>query len=183
MTSPQRRWAADLLHFWFQELDSSDWFKSSDEVDQQLQARFADDWQRLHTQPADSFMDDADTAQAAILLFDQVPRNIFRDTAKAFASDPLAREITRAFIANGWDAHLPSEQRQFVAMPLMHSEDLPDQEACVAYFGLYLPKNLSFARNHHEMIAKFGRFPHRNALLDRDTTAAEQEAIDSGFSW
>lgn len=178
-----RRWATELLHFWFHELDPADWFKSSDQLDAQLQTRFADDWQRLHTRPLQEFLVDAETAQAAILLFDQVPRNIFRDTPRAYASDPLARDLAKAFIAKGWDARLPSDQRQFIAMPLMHSEELPDQEASVAYFGLHLPKALSFARNHHEMIAKFGRFPHRNALLGRETTAAEQEAIEAGFSW
>ena len=128
-------------------------------------------------------MSDGDTVRAAILLFDQVPRNIYRDTARAFAYDPLALTLSKEAIARGMDEGLPNAQRQFVAMPLMHSEDLADQEASVAYFGEHLPGNLSFARSHHEMIERFGRFPHRNAALGRDTTPEEQRAIDEGFSW
>lgn len=128
-------------------------------------------------------MSDGDTVRAAILLFDQVPRNIYRDSARAFAYDPLALTLSKEAIARGMDEGLPNAQRQFVAMPLMHSEDLADQEASVAYFGEHLPDNLSFARSHHEMIERFGRFPHRNAALGRDTTPEEQRAIDEGFSW
>ncbi len=183
MTAAPRRWAADLLRFWFETLGPSDWFGSSDDVDALLRRRFESELAAQAQSPADSFLGDRKLAQAAILLFDQVPRNIYRGSAQAFATDPLARAISKAFIARGWDAALPDAERQFVAMPLMHSEDIADQEASLAYFGRYLPGNLSFARSHHEMIARFGRFPHRNAALGRETTEAEQRAIDDGFSW
>ena len=176
-------WASEILTFWFTELSPSDWFGSSDKVDQNLRERFEPTLTALSDQPASVFLANATLAQAAILLFDQVPRNIYRETAKAFATDPLALEIAKSFIVNGWDDALRDDQRQFVAMPLMHSEELADQDASLAYFSKHLPDNLSFAESHHEMIARFGRFPHRNAALGRETTEAEQLAIDDGFSW
>ncbi|MXO91657.1 DUF924 family protein [Altererythrobacter aquaemixtae] len=173
----------ELLHFWFEELEPSDWFGSSDSVDSALRQRFEDVLDKASAHKANAFLTDARSAQAAILLFDQVPRNIYRGTARAFAFDPLAREIAKGAIARGWDTALPDKERQFVAMPLMHSEDLADQEASLAYFSEHLPDNRSFAESHHKMIAQFGRFPHRNDVLGRKTTAAEQRAIDDGNSW
>lgn len=183
MAKGRRPWAAELLRYWFHELEPSDWFGSSAAIDRELTVRFERKVIALGAQPATDFIGDSQLAQAAILLFDQVPRNIFRDTAKAFAYDPLALEICKHMIAEGWDANLPDRERQFVAMPLMHSEDMADQEASLAYFGKHLPDNVSFARSHHEMIARFGRFPHRNDVLGRETTSEEQKAIEEGFSW
>jgi len=177
------RWAADLLHVWFHDLAPSDWFKPSEAVDTMLHRRFGDTLEAMAARRASDFTDNAKLAQAAILLFDQVPRNIHRQTPRAFATDKLAVEIAKSVIEQGWDDSLSDAQRQFIAMPLMHSEDIADQEASLAYFGKHLPGNLSFARSHHEMIARFGRFPHRNDVLGRETTAAEQRAIDEGFSW
>lgn len=183
MTGEPRDWAAELLHLWFQELAPSDWFGSSDAVDQTLKQRFESDLLALRAKPATDFLTDLQTARAAILLFDQVPRNIYRGTAEAFAFDGLAREITKGVIAKGWDAEIPDKERQFIAMPLMHSEDIADQQASVDYFETHLPGNGPFAKSHHEMIARFGRFPHRNAALGRETTEDEQAAVDAGFSW
>ena len=183
MAAAPRRWAAELLHLWFDTLEAADWFGSGADVDALLKTRFEHDLLMLGSQPAHTFLDDPQVAQAAILLFDQIPRNIYRGDAAAFTHDPLARAIAKAFIARGWDDGLPDHERQFAAMPLMHSEDLADQEASLAYFSKHLPGNAEFARSHHEMIARFGRFPHRNAALGRQTTEAEQRAIDSGFSW
>ncbi|WP_114520955.1 DUF924 family protein [Altererythrobacter sp. ZODW24] len=183
MAAAQRPWAAELLHIWFEEMEPADWFKPNSRMDHQLRVRFERKLMSLGAEPASNFTRDLKLAQAAILLFDQVPRNLFRKTAQAFAYDALARDIAKHVIAQGWDAELPDEQRQFIAMPLMHSEDIADQEASVAYFTEHLPKNVEFAKSHHEMIARFGRFPHRNKALERETTEEEQAAIDEGFSW
>ena len=176
-------WAGRLLDFWFETLEPSDWFGSSEVVDAQLRDRFEADLHALSDHPAELFLTDPQSARAAVLLFDQLPRNLYRGTARAFACDSKARAIAKEIIAKGWDAPLPDRERQFVAMPLMHSEDLADQEASLDYFGTHLPANLDFARSHHAMIARFGRFPHRNAALGRDTSPEEQQAIDDGFAW
>ena len=176
-------WTAELLLFWFETLEPTDWFGSSDAVDAALKERFEHALVANAARNPSDFLTDADTARAAILLFDQVPRNLYRGTANAFATDPLALALTKTSIDNGWDENLSNSERQFVAMPLMHSEDLADQEASLAYFTKHMPEHSSFAESHHAMIAQFGRFPHRNAALGRETTAAEQRAIDDGFSW
>ena len=188
MSKRPSRWAAELLQVWFHDLSPSDWFgqngpEASDTVDQMLRIKFERKLVALGGERPDHFTGNPKVAQAAILLFDQVPRNIYRGDPRAFATDPLARELCKAVIAKGWDTDLSGSERQFIAMPLMHSEDVADQAASVAYFAEHLPDNLGFAKSHHEMIARFGRFPHRNTALGRETAEAEQAAIDEGFSW
>lgn len=182
MTAVRRRWAADLLHFWFHELGPNDWWGGSDAVDARIRRRFAGDLAMLGVRPASEFLHDPLTARAAILLFDQVPRNVFRGDARAFAHDRLAREIAAGLIARGWHRGLPHEERAFAGMPLMHSEAIADQRASLAYFRA-IPTNFAFARAHWRMIARFGRFPHRNAVLGRRSSRAEQAAIAAGNAW
>lgn len=183
MTLAPRRWAADLLHHWFHTLRPADWFGPSCAVDEALRRRYLATWGALRTQPAASFLTDPGTARAAILLFDQVPRNVFRNDARAYASDDLAAKLCREVLSRGWDAGLPDSRRQFVVMPLMHSEAIADQLACVAYCATHLRGTLPFARSHYRAIARFGRFPHRNAVLGRHSTPQERRAIEEGLAW
>lgn len=184
MPAAPRAWAADLLHFWFQRLSPSDWFRPAPHIDRELRRRYARWLTALPLRPAREFLTDAQTARAAVLLFDQVPRNIHRGSACAFATDPLARTIARAALARGWDRGLDVPGRQFLAMPLMHSEAIADQRAGLIYFAaLESPEILDFARSHHRMIARFGRFPHRNDMLGRAATPAERAAVAAGFAW
>ena len=183
MTLAPRRWAAELLHVWFRELGPRQWWGGSDAVDAMLRRRFGRDLDSLGARPASEFLTDPLTARAAILLFDQVPRNIHRETPQAFAWDPLARTLTRGVIARGWDVALRLHERQFVYMPLMHSEAIADQLRSLAVFASGPAFNLRFARAHYGMIARFGRFPHRNEVLGRHSSAAEKQAVAAGFSW
>lgn len=181
MTAAPRRWAADLLHFWFHELGPEDWFGGSAEVDASSQ-RFARDLDMLGCRPPHEFLGDPLTSRAAILLFDQIPRNAFRKDARAFAHDALARRIAKGVIARGWLDGLSRDERAFVGMPLMHSEAIADQRASLAFFR-GSPTNFAFARAHWRMIARFGRFPHRNAVLGRRSSPAERAAIAAGNAW
>ena len=184
MTAPQRRWAAELLHFWFHALRPADWFRVSHAVDDAVRRRFARDLAMLRTRPASEFLSDPLTARAAVLLFDQVPRNLYRGSAAAFATDPLARRIAKGILRRGWTRGLGPAERQFVALPLMHSEAIADQLASLALFTpLGRRHGFPFARSHYRMIARFGRFPHRNAVLGREPTAAEERAVEQGFAW
>lgn len=184
MAAAPRRWAAELLHFWFHELREADWFRTDPRIDDALRRRFGRELAMLRGRPAREFLRDPLTARAAVLLFDQVPRNIHRGSPQAFASDRLAREIMRGIARRGWDRPLAAAERQFVALPLMHSEAIADQRASVAVFArLGRRYGWPFARSHYRMIARFGRFPHRNAALGQCSTAAEQRAIDQGFAW
>jgi uncharacterized protein (DUF924 family) len=182
MTSASRRWAADLLHFWFHRLRPADWWRGSDDVDARVERRFSRDLGMLGRRPAHEFLKDRPTALAAILLFDQVPRNVHRGSARAYATDPLARAIAHGFIARGWHVGLPKEARGFAGMPLMHSEAIADQRASLAYFR-GIPGQFAFARAHWRMIARFGRFPHRNAVLGRASSPEERAAVAAGNAW
>lgn len=184
LTGLRRGWAADLHHFWFGELGPQDWFGGSAALDEAIRNRFARWCRMLRKQPADSFLDSPRGALAAVLLFDQVPRNVFRDTPDAFATDPLALAITSAVLRRRWDEGLAAPERQFLYMPLMHSEHIRDQLLSLRMFG-GLPRRhgWEFARSHHRMIARFGRFPHRNKVLGRDSTPAEIAAVEAGNAW
>ena len=184
MAAARRAWAADLLHFWFHTLDPADWFGADSHVDHELRRRYARWLAALRPRAAREFLGDPQTARAAVLLFDQVPRNIHRGSPLAFAADPLARAIAKGALGRGWDRGLGASARQFLAMPLMHSESIADQRASLAYFrALGRPEVLAFARSHHRMIARFGRFPHRNEVLGRAATPAECRAVAAGFAW
>lgn len=184
MSAPQRRWAAELLHFWFHDLSPRQRFAVDARVDDALRRRFASDWAALRCRPAAQFLASPLDTLAAVILFDQVPRNLFRGTARAFASDPLARRLAKTALARGLDRGLSPEQRQFLAMPLMHSENMADHVQALHYYARLGPRHgWPFARAHARMIARFGRFPHRNPALDRRSTAAEQRAVAAGNAW
>lgn len=184
MTAAHRRWAAELLHVWFHRLRPEQRFGRDSTVDAMLRRRFARDLRTLGSRPANDFLGDPLTARAAILLFDQIPRNLFRDDPRAFAHDRLARAITHGALARGWDKGLGKEARQFLYMPLMHSEAIADQRECLHRFAALKDSYINgFARNHYRMIARFGRFPHRNAALGRISTAAERRAVAAGNAW
>lgn len=184
MAAPHRRWAAELLHYWFNTLGPGDWFAPNPAVDAALRRRFGRELAALGRRPAGEFLTDPLSALAAVLLFDQVPRNLHRGSPLAFATDPLARAIAKGALDRGWDTALTPRQRQFLAMPLMHSEAIADQRRCLAYFTALGPRyGAPFARAHYRMIARFGRFPHRNAVLGRRSSAAEKRAVAQGFAW
>jgi len=184
MAAAGRPWAADILHFWFHGLRPVQWFAPDAEVDNVCARRFGKWLTAFSRCPAGMFLRDPLTARAAVLLFDQIPRNIHRGTAAAFATDPLARAIAKGAIRRGWNGGLAWAERQFLYMPLMHSEDRADQRASLALFtALGDPNTTAFARSHAAMIARFGRFPHRNAVLGRRSSNAERRAVAAGNAW
>ena len=184
MAAPQRRWAAELLHFWFHKLAPKARFSPDSRVDAILRRRFEWELTRLAARPARELLTDPLTALAAVLLFDQLPRNLYRRSPHAFAFDRLARAIASGALDRGWDRRLTYEQRQFLAMPLMHSERIADQRRSLAVFTrLGRRYGRPYAASHYRMIARFGRFPHRNAVLGRKSTEAEKRAVAAGFTW
>ncbi|GAA0487918.1 DUF924 family protein [Parasphingorhabdus litoris] len=177
-------WSAEIIHFWFEELGPDDWFGSVAKVDEQIIERFAELWEEQKTKVATDFLSTAEAALAAIILFDQFPRNIFRNSAEAFATDHLALQIAKAAIDRQLDEQLTEDQRVFLYMPFMHSEDLEDQTRSLGLFtALGIENNIKYAKAHRDVIVKFGRFPHRNKVLGRETRPDEQVAIDEGASW
>ncbi|MBJ7439647.1 MAG: DUF924 domain-containing protein [Sphingopyxis sp.] len=182
--APPTDWPQQLLTFWFDAHGMDDWYGGGPDFDTEVRGLIGDWHAALRAQPAETFLTDPDTALAAAILFDQVPRNIFRGHADAFATDPLAREIARGIVAKGWDQGWPDEQRQFAYLPFEHSEDIADQrESLRLMTQLADPVFHDYAQKHFDVIDRFGRFPHRNAALGRATRPDEEAAIEEGKNW
>ncbi len=169
MTTPQ-----DIINFWFNEQNEANWFKSSDKFDREIEDKFGELYRESKSQLGVEWSETAVGMLAAVILFDQLPRNLFRDSPDAFASDALALQYAKKAISLGLDAQLTAEQNQFLYMPFMHSEDKAVQEECIAlYETLNRPGNLEFAIKHKAIIDRFGRYPHRNKALGRESTPEE----------
>jgi uncharacterized protein (DUF924 family) len=169
-------WVDDVHRFWFGALRPRDWFRTDAKLDAEIRRRFLWLWAGLKAAPP--VLRDARTAVAAAVVFDQFPRNLFRGTPEAYATDPLALEVARAAIDLGLDHGLPDPERQFLYMPLQHSEDRGDQQRSVELFAsLAVPNARRTAEAHKALIDRFGRFPHRNAVLGRESTPEETEHL------
>jgi uncharacterized protein (DUF924 family) len=166
-------WRAQVLKFWFG-LTPEQWWNGGPALDDRIRQDFLAIWTDKRQLPADRFLDDPLTALAAVVLFDQLPRNMFRGHADQFSTDHLALAIARAAIAKRFDDRLPGNERAFLYMPFEHSENIDDQNRSMLLFtALGDAKNLNYARKHHDIIARFGRFPHRNLMLGRSPRPAE----------
>ena len=169
----ETNWAADVLSFWFEELRPEDWFETSAAVDETIRTRFG----QLHAALAEAApsmtFDDPQTALAAIIVFDQFSRNMFRGEPRAFATDSLALFIARSALEREYDAAVSEQWRHFFYMPFMHSETTADQDHCVALFSALPGDMVKYAVKHRDIVARFGRFPHRNQVLGRKTTDSE----------
>lgn len=171
-------WVDEVLGFWFGELTYKDWFDGGPELDEKVRARFLGLYETLKAGFDERRIDDARTALAAIIVFDQFPRNMFRSSAAAFATDDTAAGIARIAVERDWDRAGPEGARPFFYMPFMHSEILADQERCVDLFralGEGGRDGLKFAIEHRDIVARFGRFPHRNRALGRESSPEELE--------
>jgi uncharacterized protein (DUF924 family) len=167
-------WADDVLRFWFDELKPDDWFERKDATDEAIRRRFLELHERLKAAVPSTDFDNPEDALAAILVFDQFPRNMFRGQARAFATDDIAAAIARRSVERGFDTAVPDARRLFFYMPLMHAENLADQEHCVSLISALPGDLVKYAREHCDIVARFGRFPHRNRALGRENTPAEQ---------
>lgn len=170
-------WARQVLRFWFEELTPDDWYSQTPEpIDQAIRRRFERLYQEVAAGPPAAAWNEQGAALAAVIVLDQFPRNMFRGKARAFATDTLAVSLARNALDKGLDAALPGARRRFLFMPLMHSEILADQEHCVVLFQAVaeLKDDVKYAEEHRDIVARFGRFPHRNRVLERESTGAER---------
>jgi uncharacterized protein (DUF924 family) len=182
--TPPTDWPQQLLTFWFEAHGMDDWYGGGPVFDAEVRD-LAEGWHAaLRSHPAETFLIDSDTALAAAILFDQVPRHSFRGHADAFATDSLARAIARGIVEKGWDQQWPDERRQFAYLPFEHSEDIADQrESLRLMTQLADPMFHDYAQQHFDIIDRFGRFPHRNAVLGRATRPEEEAAVEEGKNW
>ena len=172
-----------MLDFWFG-LPPETRFAKDDALDRTIEERFGALRDHVLATEAAGWRDDPDALLAAIILLDQFSRNLHRGSAEAFAADPLARALTMEAIAEGWEEHYPPDRRVFLYLPLMHAENAEGQALSVArYEALGLEENARFARDHRDVLARFGRFPGRNAALSRENTAEEEAWLDGGGGW
>ena len=164
----------DLLAFWFEPGGERRWFEADPAFDAQLRQRFTDLVLQAASGELAASVGEPRGALALCLALDQLPRNIWRRTPRAFAYDRLARNAASAALEAGHDRALAAQERLFVYLPFQHSEDLADQERSVRLFAeLGDAELLDYAVRHRDIIARFGRFPHRNAILGRASTAEE----------
>ena len=179
MTTPQ-----DVLNFWLDDVGPKGWYNGSPELDQEIRHRFLGVWERAAEGSLGLWLTCASETLAYLIVTDQFPRNMFRDSAKAFSTDRQARAVARVAVSKNWDMNIDAPARQFFYLPMMHSEDIFDQDRAVRLFCSRMPSegagNIEHARAHRAIIREFGRFPFRNAALGRKTTAAEQAFLDNG---
>ncbi|ONF97678.1 DUF924 family protein [Sphingomonas jeddahensis] len=174
--------AREVLDFWFA-LSMEKQFARDPALDTDITRRFGALRDKVFAHRAEGWRDGPDELLAAIVLLDQFSRNIHRDSPRAYEADDLAVELTLLAIERGWEGRYAEEERAFLYMPLMHAEDPALQDLCVDRFAAMGGPNLPFAIGHREVIERFGRFPTRNAALERDTTPEERaflEAPDNG---
>jgi uncharacterized protein (DUF924 family) len=171
---------AEILAFW-RDAGPDRWYRRDDAFDAEVCRRYLDLWQRAAAGELASWETSDDGALALVIVLDQFPRNLFRDDVRTYASDPLAREVAHRAIERGVDARIDGALREFLYLPFMHSEHLPDQLRCIELSrAAGHAENLKWTEHHADIIRRFGRFPHRNRLLGRATTPEEQAFLDEG---
>lgn len=179
----------EILEFWFGEPGEADygkprkvWFIKNPNFDQEVRSRFLPIYQQAGAGELDDWKNSPQSCLALIILLDQFPRNLFRGQPQAFATDSQAVAYAKHAVANGFDQELLPIQRQFIYLPFEHSENLADQHQCIKLFSTLkaYPECLSgvdYAHRHFKVIERFGRFPHRNEILGRETTPEEAEFL------
>ncbi len=174
----------EVLNFWLDEVDQKQWYIQDDDLDRKIVEKFEATWNEAMEGSWGLWLTYPSGALAYIILTDQFPRNMFRDSAEAFASDRMALAVAKQAIHRGWDLKIDEPARQFFYLPLMHSENLCDQERCIRLMKERMPEtgesNLIHAKAHREVIRLFGRFPYRNEALDRQMTESEQAYVNEG---
>ena len=171
---------ADILVFWFSEKVKPLWFNSTPEFDTQLKERYADIYHAALNGQLSEWQQTADGCVALVVILDQFPLNMYRGLPESFAGEARARDIVREAVSKGFDQQIPDEQKAFLYMPLMHSENIADQDLSVQlYEAAGLTENLRFANHHRDIVRRFGRFPHRNKILGRTSTQAELDYLSS----
>lgn len=168
----------EILAFWFSEEVRPRWFNSTPEFDSLLRDHYESTWEQARCGSYDFWAQEANSALALVIVLDQFPLNMFRQDARQYSTESHARRIASEAIELGLDKKLEPAQQAFLYLPFMHSESLLDQKRSLQlYEEAGLEDNLRFARHHHDVVKRFGRFPHRNETLGRDSTAEEIEYL------
>ena len=174
----------DVVAFWLDEVGPEGWYNGSEELDQLVRDRFMKTWENACSGAYSLWLTYPTGVLAYLIVMDQFPRNMFRGDKRAFSSDFAALEAAKAAVKKGWDMRIDEPARQFFYLPMMHSENLCDQDRCVRLMLTRMPEsgatNLLHAKVHREVIRQFGRFPYRDVALARETTPPEAEFVNQG---
>ena len=178
MPMPKTASVSDVIAFWFEEAKPEQWYKKDPAFDDAIRERFEDSIVAALAGRLDNWADEAEGCLALIILLDQFTRNIYRDTPRAFSGDDMALALSLRCIDRGFINHENAAWRQFMLMPMMHSEDLGIQDRSIPLFeALTNPLTHEYAIKHRDIVARFGRFPHRNAILGRPSSDEEAEFL------
>lgn len=174
MHSPQ-----EVVAFWFQ-LGAERWFTVDPDLDARIRDRFEDTYDKALVGACDDWASTPRGALALVIVLDQFPRNMFRGTARMYEADAIALATTKRAVEAGFDSDLTQPERMVLYMPFQHSENGADQDRSVRLYEALteLPKAIESARRHRDVVARFGRFPHRNTILGRETTADEATFLE-----
>ncbi len=174
----------EVLSFWLDDVGESGWYAQDDALDAEISRRFKEAWHGACEGRFSLWLTYPNGTLAYIILTDQFPRNMFRGDGRAFATDRLALAAAKAAVDRGWDLRIDEPARQFFYLPMMHSENLCDQDRCVRLMCQRMPEagasSLLHARAHREVIRQFGRFPYRNQALQRTFTSPETDYVTAG---
>ena len=172
--------AEEVLNFWYTEPMKSSWFKSTPEVDALITENYEFLWQYAADYNLELWQDTPEGCLALCIILDQFPLNMFRNKALAFSTEQHAVDVCKHAIINDFDQQIDKSRLSFLYMPLMHSENIDDQDLCIERFAQAgLEDNERFAKHHRGIIEQFGRFPHRNETLGRESTPEEIEYLNS----
>ena len=170
----------EIMDYWYSPRLQPHWFNSTREIDREIAERYGALWEEAVEGGLDSWMATPQGCLALTILLDQFPLNMFRGDKRCFSSEAKAIAVAKYAIGNGLDKLIEKDHLTFLYMPLMHSEDLEDQENSVKLFrAAGLSENAAFAEHHKEIVRRFGRFPHRNEILGRESTEKEVEYLNS----
>lgn len=169
-----------IIKFWYSDSVKSKWFNSSIEFDKELKSNYENIWREVLSGEYTSWTESAEGCLALVIILDQFPLNMFRGDVKSFSSEGMAIKIAKKAIENGFDKLIDKEKVSFLYMPLMHSENIEDQNLSVKLFEeAELMDNLRFAKHHRDIVKNFGRFPHRNKILQRESSQEEIDYLNS----
>ncbi len=172
--------AESIIEYWYSDSVKSKWFNSTIEFDKALKEKYEETWKEALRGEYISWSESAEGCLALVIILDQFPLNMFRGELQSFSSEAVAVKISKKAIERGFDKEIDNKKLSFLYMPLMHSENLDDQNLAVKLFEqANLMENARFAKHHREIIEKFGRFPHRNKILQRESSKAEIDYLNS----
>lgn len=171
---------ASILEYWYSDRIKKHWFNSNEELDNEIKDKYEEVWKAAIRGEFNEWKESAEGCLALAIVFDQLPLNMFRGEVESFSTEAMAVKISKLAIEKGFDKNIDKDKLAFLYMPLMHSENIHDQDLSVSLFEKAgLDENAKFARHHREIVQKFGRFPHRNEILQRESSQSEIDYLNS----